>query len=318
MSTFPDAKNFSRKNSLSQLSKLSGLNRNFENEVLLKREKGAYLYDLDENKYVDFFLNHGKVILGHTQKTWTTFVKNAISYGVTASHPNKFIPRILTQLESLTDFSSYALFSSEFEGLYRIFQMLDPKTVLVNTSYGFEVAKQFIDEEEISTDKKSNADLALLEPVDFDGNLSDVDFSKVDARVKISLESRSNFRFGAGFLKSLSQCDGIFSSGSLSGGMDSSVFLSNQIRIPSGNLPPFQAVALNESLKLLKRKSHFLNAADFIPKKLLAASRGSVFKLKNPPDEAKLLSQGIYSKGDLLFLSSAHSEHDLLRLKRSL
>ncbi len=52
----------------------------------IKRGKGAYIYDYDQNKWVDFYLNRGSLILGHAHPLVTKYIKNSISKGYQFIH----------------------------------------------------------------------------------------------------------------------------------------------------------------------------------------------------------------------------------------
>jgi hypothetical protein len=48
---------------------------------LIRRGKGPYLYDYDGNRYVDFYLSHGSLTLGHTPAGVTKIMKSWLSKG---------------------------------------------------------------------------------------------------------------------------------------------------------------------------------------------------------------------------------------------
>lgn len=53
----------------------------------VKRAKGVCLYDFDQNKFIDFFLNQGSLILGHAHPKITRGIKNFVSRGYQYSLP---------------------------------------------------------------------------------------------------------------------------------------------------------------------------------------------------------------------------------------
>ncbi|GMT48545.1 MAG: glutamate-1-semialdehyde 2,1-aminomutase [bacterium] len=59
-------------------------------DFLTKRVKGAYIYDFDQNKFLDFCLNNGSMILGHAHPRVTRIIKNSISRGYTLTQPNNY------------------------------------------------------------------------------------------------------------------------------------------------------------------------------------------------------------------------------------
>ena len=78
MSHFPNPEEYSLKQSLSHLEQLPSYTKAF----ILKKAKGVYLYDIDENKYTDFDLNKGTIFTEHSPKRLTKFIKNVLSSGL--------------------------------------------------------------------------------------------------------------------------------------------------------------------------------------------------------------------------------------------
>ncbi|UCB46257.1 MAG: hypothetical protein JSV25_02195 [Spirochaetota bacterium] len=54
---------------------------------VIKRGKGPYLYDYDENRYIDFELSGGSLLLGHAPPGITAVMKNWLSRGYAAGYP---------------------------------------------------------------------------------------------------------------------------------------------------------------------------------------------------------------------------------------
>ena len=48
---------------------LVSLIRRRDNQVVFSRGNGAYLWDVDGNRYIDCVMAHGPVLLGHTNST---------------------------------------------------------------------------------------------------------------------------------------------------------------------------------------------------------------------------------------------------------
>ena len=55
----------------------------------MKKAKGSYVFDLDGNRYIDYVLSWGPMILGHTQPKVLQAVIDA------AKKRNKFLERLL-------------------------------------------------------------------------------------------------------------------------------------------------------------------------------------------------------------------------------
>ncbi len=60
----------------------------------IKRAKGPYLYDFDQHKFIDFFLNNGTLILGHSHPKVTRFIKNNTNRGFQYSLPTNLELRL--------------------------------------------------------------------------------------------------------------------------------------------------------------------------------------------------------------------------------
>ncbi len=73
---------------ISQYEKVFRLN-NYP-DFLCKRVKGAYIYDFNQNKFLDFCLNKGSMILGHAHPRITRAIKNSISRGYALTQPNNY------------------------------------------------------------------------------------------------------------------------------------------------------------------------------------------------------------------------------------
>lgn len=69
------------------------------------RARGYYLYDRSGRRYIDFFQNHGRAILGHRPEGMQRVLKSTISRGLLAEYPSIYqgrLEKILAQL--LPDF----------------------------------------------------------------------------------------------------------------------------------------------------------------------------------------------------------------------
>ena len=86
---------------------------------LIRRGKGPYLYDYDGNRYVDFYLAHGALTLGHTPAGVTKIMKGWLSKGfspgyLAGSHAliSKKLAGILTAQAGITDRRVWLFFDS--------------------------------------------------------------------------------------------------------------------------------------------------------------------------------------------------------------
>ena len=64
-----------------------------------KRGKGARLYDLDGNRFLDFDLENGSLLFGHAPPFVTHAIKNALSLGNLSSSVNREITRFYSVLK---------------------------------------------------------------------------------------------------------------------------------------------------------------------------------------------------------------------------
>lgn len=342
MSDFPTPESYKHPNAngLNKHLRLSGIASDFP--IIVKREKGAYVYDVDDNKYVDFYLNNGTVIYGHNYGTLTQYIKNGLSVGTGTVFVNKFHYRLLKTLREIVPFETVAFFSGIMPTLNALLEYYRPQKITVTSRYLAEMVGKVtgiplipnasIDpaengKEELSPllrrgrgrhgDRKEH--LLFYEPVDFEGDLSDLNPDDFDADVKIAVENRTGFRFHYGFLSDPQKCDVILSAGNIANGMDVAAVLFREHSELCGELLPiYRTVAVNETLKFYRRKIDYSVTVPKIRSDKILHQRESVFKLKSDVDIEEMLSRGIILRGDTGFISRQHTVHDLRRLERAL
>ena len=66
--------------------------------IFIKRAKGCYIYDVDGNKFIDYVLSWGPMILGHANPKVTKMIKNAISKGTSYGAPTALENRFAKML----------------------------------------------------------------------------------------------------------------------------------------------------------------------------------------------------------------------------
>ena len=54
---------------------------------IIKREKGPYLYDVDDNRFVDFFMGNCSLLLGHSEPVITSCIKGWLARGYAQGYP---------------------------------------------------------------------------------------------------------------------------------------------------------------------------------------------------------------------------------------
>ncbi|MGC8764757.1 MAG: hypothetical protein ACP5QT_02595 [Brevinematia bacterium] len=319
MSDFPSPEKYRQGISKSHLAGLNSYGIKTTYPFVIKREKNQYLYDIDGNKYVDFFLNNGSVIAGHNQKNLTLYIKDAISLSTESVFINKFYYKLVRYFKSIIDIKHIQLYPSQFEAMFELLKFLRPSSIAVNSHFLFNFLKEFfpgIEIDYVFTTKKKNFDLFIFEPLNFDKNLEIFDFKEIMAKKYCLFESRTAFRTRYGFFEDLESVDFVFCGNIISNGMDSCVIISRE-SIPQKIIPGFLALNILETLKYYRRKevySKFLSAKS----ELISSQKGGILKLTKEVEADELLRYGIFLKGSTLFLSILHTENDIKRLINAL
>ncbi len=73
-----------------------------ESTLVVKKGEGAYLYDQDGNRYIDYRLGFGPVVLGHAKKEITERVTEALSMGNTFAMTNEYEISVAEKICKLT------------------------------------------------------------------------------------------------------------------------------------------------------------------------------------------------------------------------
>lgn len=71
--------------------------------LFIKRGKGSYLYDLDDNKYIDFVQSWGPLIHGHANKKIEKKVANAIKKGLSFGAPTTIETKLAKKIVNMFD-----------------------------------------------------------------------------------------------------------------------------------------------------------------------------------------------------------------------
>ena len=58
------------------------------NPLFFERGEGAYLVDVDGNRYIDYVLSWGPLILGHAHPTVVSALQEAVAQGTSYGAPN--------------------------------------------------------------------------------------------------------------------------------------------------------------------------------------------------------------------------------------
>ncbi|MCX7820588.1 MAG: hypothetical protein N2258_02815 [Brevinematales bacterium] len=313
MSDFPDKENYNKKLSELFTSRLKSFGIENKIPLIIRKEKDQYLYDIDMNKYTDFFLNNGSVIVGHNNKVLTKYIKNAISIGTESVFINKFYHKLVRLFSKLTDIKNIQFYQSVFFALYNILND-DVKSVGVTSVFLYDLLKSnFFDLKIVYPLKNEEVDLLIFEPIDFDNSLEVVDFKIFKAKKYCSFEGRTFFRLKRGFYHSLDEVDYILAGNIIANGMDAAIVISKE-KIKGNIIPTFLTVAIHETIKYyLRKRIEF----PVVNGKFIKAQKGGILKLNSKINLEVGLRNGIFVVNDVAFLSILHTVYDLRRLERA-
>ncbi|MFH1062948.1 MAG: glutamate-1-semialdehyde 2,1-aminomutase [Candidatus Omnitrophota bacterium] len=66
--------------------------------IFIKKGKGARIYDVDGNSYIDYVLSWGPLILGHAEKQVVAYIKQALNNGTSFGAPTEAETKIATMI----------------------------------------------------------------------------------------------------------------------------------------------------------------------------------------------------------------------------
>ncbi len=318
MSEFPQIESFLTRFSESHINSLKNSLFDKSLPVVVKKEKNQYVYDLDGNKYADFYLNNGSVICGHNNPLLTAYIKNGISAGTSTCFLSKFYNSLVKQFKEIALFDCISFYNSIQTALISLFNTLKPQSTGVNTVFLLRLLNVIFPGMKIEKAEADKVyDLFIFEPLDFDGDLSEYDYSICRAELKCSFESRAAFRLNKSFIRNLKDIPIILSANNIANGMDAAVIIS-AMEIPGENIPSYKALAILETMKYFFRTRPFNYNTQSIHSPAVSFQNKSIFKLKRVFTPTELLKYGIIMKGDAGFISTLHTEHDIKRLERAL
>lgn len=280
---------------------------------VIKKEKGACLYDIDGNKYADFDLSDGAVIAGHGHRTLTQFIKGGLSSGMSSGLLNKFVYRLTRLFKEIADFKHIAFFNGLDTAVHAIVRAVKPAKIGVTSKYLLDALSPY---GAVMAEKGQAYDLLFFEPLDFDGDLGETGIAGYKAVKTCSVENRTAFRIKFGFLSGIEKTDFILSANNIANGMDSAVVLSGT-EVMGERIPVYKSVAVLETLKYYRRN---IDYRSFGHETVKAAVNGpvrwnkSIFQFKSAPNPAIFISRGVYLKGKVGFICAEHTEHDWKRL----
>ncbi|MCP4161133.1 MAG: hypothetical protein GY760_13755 [Deltaproteobacteria bacterium] len=78
---------------------------------IIKRARGFYLYDFNNERILDLFLDNGRAIAGHRPNGLSLAIKNSISRGLYAGYPSIYSARIIKLLKmEFPKFQQYCIY----------------------------------------------------------------------------------------------------------------------------------------------------------------------------------------------------------------
>ncbi len=102
----------------------------------IKRSRGYFIYDTRGVRYLDFYQDSGRAILGHRLEGITRVVKSTVARGITAAYPSVYMNRIGRELNLL--FPDVASF--------RVYRNLERAMAAISVSEGCDIPiSDFID-----------------------------------------------------------------------------------------------------------------------------------------------------------------------------
>ena len=316
MSHFPNPEDFSLKQSLSHLEQLPSKAKAF----ILKKAKGVYLYDIDENKYTDFDLNKG-AILEHSPKRLSKFIKNVLSSGLSAcGFYHKFAYKAQKHWKKITNSNHIGFHASFIEMILAVINSLKITKTKICIGYTTQdLYLQLLPLSNIVSLKKINPsqeitdiDLLLIEEFNDDLEVSKINNCSVPI---IKIHSRFLFR-AQGIKKEIS-----FESEYLHF-ITSTPFGGKTIGVLASNVPiDYAPSSFDDGILYLEGAKLFSSL-----------SLSSTIQFSNPQfncyrgfakshkalDTQFFLKRGINLQENILYFSPYHSKHDFRRLNQAL
>jgi glutamate-1-semialdehyde 2,1-aminomutase len=110
------------KNKLNSFSGIHCRNETYainDNKIYFRKAKGAFVYDYDNNKYLDFSMGAGTTIFGHSPPAITNSVKKAIDDGTIFTAPNMKAHELACKLNKLLYLDEFVFCNSGSEATSR-------------------------------------------------------------------------------------------------------------------------------------------------------------------------------------------------------
>ncbi len=286
--------------------------------LIIRREKGAYIIDIDDNKYIDFSLHQGRVVYGHQPGVLSKIIKNGMSTAMGYAHANKFLPRLLDHLHSLVEFTKSYVYNSEHSMMLSLLQPVYQSRIGVSSSW---LARELLRANPLLNVELARGDVdydvVFLEALDWEKDMSPLDPGKFRADIRIGVVTRSFYRTKPVFGFSLDQVDVLAVGSSVCNGMSSGIILGRESLSVSHETPSlYMTLAILETLKFYRRKGILDVKYPVINARSLSAQQNGIIKCSSAPEKMRAL--GLMLNPDIQFLCPEHSEHDIRRFVKAL
>lgn len=327
-------------------------NENQAAPFIIKRAKGPFLYDYDGNKYLDFHLNNGSLILGHAHPLLTKWIKNIVSKGYISNIPGNLDLRLSKLIhDSYPLMNGIYFFRSYNEVFHRILnEVIDNnnKILCIGSKYSplksesIDIFEHFEIEQIKSVLKADPAIKAIcIESLSVDPFLTMpsaffwADLMSILDEFKLELildNEYSAFRIEESLPFEHKTPDYIILGSVIGGGFPLYGLLSkNKLAHHSDLYEPLNYIAGIETIKYLYREKPFetmqkmihLLQSNIKNPEISIHSIASIFSINGIPEEAftSYYQKGIYLRNSFKsgqFLSCSHTEKELLKLVKIL
>ncbi len=320
MSDFPTPENYTTPQSNIHRKRLEKLGVSNSFPLVIKREKGVYVIDIDGYKYVDFSLHQGRTPLGHQPGVLSHRVKNGMSVAMGNAYINRFTFALVKELQKHQDFEQIFLYQSETSMMHSLTHPLINQKVGVTSQWLKEDLEKYLPHAPILKAKKGDTfDILFMEALNFDDDLSELNPEDYHSEIKIGVLTRTYGRWpGLGGLN-LTQVHAIAVGASAANGIPSGFIVSGKDFRVSQETPSLPVTLAMLEIARLYDREH-LRETPWPQQKgyYLRTQSGPYIKLTKTLECQQLLKHGILAAGDLFTLSPQHTEQDLRRLHRVL
>lgn len=104
---------------------------------MIKRTRGYLLYDTSGKRYLDFYQDSGRAILGHRMEGMTRVIKSTAARGLTAAYPSIYTARMEKQLKLLFPEAKEFRIYSNIERAMAALSISEGKKILVSDFVDF-------------------------------------------------------------------------------------------------------------------------------------------------------------------------------------